>query len=74
MTAAVTWTVLWFVFMIIGMVVGQVGGTMGTFLALTEDRRWLVFTLPALVIGFGFAVFALIQLIIQGISLVQLLL
>jgi hypothetical protein len=75
MTAAVVWTVLWFVFMLVGFYGGLIMLVHGSILAgWFGKKRLIAVTVPLGLAGLGFAVFALIQLIIQGISLVQLLL
>lgn len=65
MTAAIVWTVLWFVFIGIGTVLFQVAGVAAAF-----DKFWLVF------VGWGvavlWAVFALIQFVLQLVATIQL--
>ena len=67
MTAAIVWTVLWFVFIGLGAAVFQV---VGAVTAVSLDKVW-----PAIV-GWGvavvWAVFALIQFILQLIATIQL--
>lgn len=72
MTEAVVWLVVWFACMVAGTVIGQIM-FVASFGAITmrESRSALLFTIPALVAGFGFAAFSLVHVILQIIDIFQ---
>jgi len=71
-TAAIVWGVIWLVLAVAGYFVGVVVTFHLSLLALAADaKRALLLTIPVGVGVLAFAVFALIQTILQVVSVVQ---
>lgn len=76
MTAAVIWLVVWIVLAVVGtrLVLIGVGGA-GTLIAATTDRLWLAGAslIAAWILAMGWFIFAAIQVILQVVSIIELL-
>lgn len=76
MTAAVIWLVVWIILAVVGsrlVLIGVGGG--GAFVAAATDRLWLAGAslIAAWILAMGWFIFAAIQVILQVVSIIELL-